>query len=417
MPGVTAMTGGSMSDALRDGHEDTLADSAFREEVGAWLDANGPAPVGSVAPRSLDDEAALAWQRRLVDAGLAAVSWPPEYGGRSGTAWQQAIVDDELARRGLPPRATSIGIAMVAPTIMVHGTDEQKQRFVLSTLRGELRWCQLYSEPGAGSDLAGLLTRAVRDGDEWVVNGQKVWTTQAHQADYGILLARTDPDLPKHRGITYFLIPIRQPGVEVRPLRQITGDAHFNEVFLTDARVPHDNVLGEVNGGWGVGLTTLAFERVLMGGNVGRGRPGVDALIALARRYGKEGDPVIRQRLAAAYTGDQLVRLLGRRMAAAGGGQAGPAPSVLKLFNAHHQKRLNELALDIEGADGTLSGAEGPYAGSWQYGFLSAVQLRIAGGSDEIQRNVIGERVLGLPPEPRPDKEIPFRDVLSNAAR
>jgi alkylation response protein AidB-like acyl-CoA dehydrogenase len=417
MLGVTAMTGGSMSDALRDGHEDTLADSAFREDVGVWLDANGQAPIGSAATRSFDDERTLAWQGRLVDAGLAAVSWPPEYGGRSGTARQQAIVDEELARRGLPPRAASIGIAMVAPTIMVHGTEEQKRRFVRPTLRGELRWCQLYSEPGAGSDLAGLLTRAVRDGDEWVVNGQKVWTTQAHQADYGILLARTDPDLPKHRGITYFLIPIRQPGVEVRPLRQITGDAHFNEVFLTDARVPHDNVLGEVNGGWGVGMTTLAFERVLMGGNVGRGRPGVDALITLARRYGKAGDRVIRQRLAAVYTGDQLVRLLGLRMAAARGGQAGPAPSVLKLFNAHHQKRLNELALDIEGGDGTLSGAEGPDAGSWQYGFLSAVQLRIAGGSDEIQRNVIGERVLGLPPEPRPDKEIPFRDVPSNAGR
>jgi alkylation response protein AidB-like acyl-CoA dehydrogenase len=354
----------------------------------------------------------------LFEAGLVAVAWPPEYGGRSGTARQQAIVDEELTAGVFPPRATSIGIAMVAPTIMVHGTPEQKQRFVPPTLRSELRWCQLYSEPGAGSDLAGLTTRAVRDGDEWVVNGQKVWTTQAHLADYGILLARTDLDVPKHRGITYFLIPMHQPGVEVRPLRQITGDAHFNEVFLTDARVPHDNLLGEQNRGWAVAMTTLAFERVLMGGNVGRGRPGVERLIALARRYDKAADLLVRQRLAAAYTGEELLRFLGLRMqAAARGSQDGPAPSLLKLFNAHHQKRVNELALGIEGPDGTLSSPGGPDDGSWQYGFLSAVQLRIAGGSDEIQRNVIGERILGLPPEPRTDKEIPFRDVPTNAAR
>jgi alkylation response protein AidB-like acyl-CoA dehydrogenase len=410
-----------MIDARADGevHQDTPGDAAFRSEVGDWLDAHGrsqPEPAGPPGGPA-DDEATRAWQGRLADAGMVAVEWPPEYGGRSGSARQQAIVDEELARRGLRPRAASIGIAMVAPTIMVHGTDEQKRRFVMPTLRADMRWCQLYSEPGAGSDLAGLTTRAVRDGDEWVVNGQKVWTTQAHQADYGILLARTDPDVPKHRGITYFLIPMHQPGVEVRPLRQITGDAHFNEVFLTDARVANDNLLGERNGGWAVAMTTLAYERVLMGGNVGRGRPGVDRLIALARRYGKAGDKVVRQRIAAAYSGDEVLRFLGLRMQAASRGGAGPAPSILKLFNAHHQKRLNELALDIEGADGTLWGADAPDAGAWQYGFLSAVQLRIAGGSDEIQRNVIGERILGLPPEPRADKDVPFRDVPSNAAR
>ncbi len=300
---------------------------------------------------------------------------------------------------------------------MVHGTDEQKQRFILPTLRCEVLWCQLYSEPGAGSDLAGLTTRAVRDGDEWVVNGQKVWTTQAHLADYAILMARTDTDVPKHRGITYFLFPMHQPGVEVRPLRQITGDAHFNEVFLTDARVRHDNVLGDVNGGWAVGNTTLGFERILMGG-ISRGRQGVDALVDLARRYGKADDPVIRQRIAAVYTGEKLLQYLRLRMqGAARARQAGPAPSLLKLFNAHHQKRLNELALEIEGADGTLWRAGGADDGSWQYAFLSAVQLRIAGGTDEVQRNVIGERVLGLPPEPRVDKDVPFREVLTNAAR
>jgi alkylation response protein AidB-like acyl-CoA dehydrogenase len=399
--------------------EDSSEDAAFRHEVRAWLEANAGAEPGS--RRSSDggwtapDAAARSWQAKLVEAGWAAVEWPPEFGGRRGTARQQAIVDEELAAAGLTPRARSIGIAMVAPTIMVHGTDEQKQRFLLPTLRADLRWCQLYSEPGAGSDLAGLSTRAIRDGDEWVVNGQKVWTTQAREADFAILLARTNPDVPKHRGITYFLFDMHQPGVEVRPLRQITGDAHFNEVFLTDARVAHDNLLGEQNGGWAVAMTTLAYERVLMGGNVGGGRPGIDGLIELARQYGRGTDPVIRQGLAAVYTGTELLRFLSLRMQAARPGQQAPAPSLLKLFNAHHQKRLNELALSIEGAHGTLSGSGGPEIGSWQYGFLSAVQLRIAGGSDEIQRNVIGERILGLPPEPRTDKDLPFRDVPNNA--
>jgi alkylation response protein AidB-like acyl-CoA dehydrogenase len=399
--------------------EDSGEDAAFRREVRDWLEANagrepGSAPVDGGAWATVTD-AARAWQARLVEGGWAAVEWPAEYGGRDGTARQQSIVDEELAKAGLRPRARSIGIAMVAPTIMVHGTDEQKRRFVPATLRGDLRWCQLYSEPGAGSDLAGLGTRAVRDGDEWTVNGQKVWTTQAKEADFAILLARTNPDVPKHRGITYFLIDMHQPGVDVRPLRQITGDAHFNEVFLTDARVAHDNLLGDENNGWAVAMTTLAYERVLMGGSVSTGRPGIDTLIELARQHGRDGDPVIRQGIAAAYTGTELLRFLSLRMQSARKGQQAPAPSLLKLFNAHHQKRLNELALTIEGPYGTLSGANGPETGSWQYNFLSAVQLRIAGGSDEIQRNVIGERILGLPAEPRTDKEIPFRDVLKNA--
>jgi alkylation response protein AidB-like acyl-CoA dehydrogenase len=399
--------------------EDGSQDAAFRLEVRSWLEANagsepGSAPADGGAWATVT-AAARAWQARLVEAGWAAVEWPPAYGGREGTARQQAIVDEELASANLRPRARSIGIAMVAPTIMVHGTDEQKQRFVPATLRGDLRWCQLYSEPGAGSDLAGLSTRAVRDGDEWTVNGQKVWTTQAHEADFAILLARTNPDVPKHRGISYFLIDMHQPGVEVRPLRQITGDAHFNEVFLTDAVVPQDNLLGDQNNGWAVAMTTLAYERVLMGGSVSTGRPGIDALVELARHHGRDRDPVIRQGLAAAYTGTELLRFLSLRMQSARRGQQAPAPSLLKLFNAHQQKRINELALSIQGAYGTLSGSNGPDPGSWQYNFLSAVQLRIAGGSDEIQRNVIGERILGLPAEPRTDKEIPFRDVLKNA--
>jgi acyl-CoA dehydrogenase len=399
--------------------EDGSEDAAFRHEVRAWLEANAASEPGSkrTAEKGYTppDAAARSWQAKLVEGGWVAVEWPPEFGGHGGTARQQAIVDEELGASGLTPRVRSIGIAMVAPTIMVHGTDEQKERFLLPTLRADMRWCQLYSEPGAGSDLAGLSTRAIRDGDEWIVNGQKVWTTQAQEADFAILLARTNPDVPKHRGITYFLINMHQPGVEVRPLRQITGDAHFNEVFLTDARVAHDNLLGDQNNGWAVAMTTLAYERVLMGGSVGAGRPGIDSLIDLARHHGRGDDPVIRQGLAAAYTGTELLRFLGLRMQAARPGQQAPAPSLLKLFNAHHQKRLNELALTIEGAYGTLSGSGGPEIGSWQYNFLSAVQLRIAGGSDEIQRNVIGERLLGLPAEPRTDKDVPFRDVLNNA--
>ena len=399
---------------------DSADATAFRAELVAWLDEH-PAPKGPEAGRFPDPsdpawQALRAWQRALADAGFAFVTYPRAYGGRDGTPAQQMIVTEELRKRrqALP---AGIGVTMVAPTILTHGTDDQKERFLRPTLLGDITWCQLYSEPGAGSDLAGLSTRAVRDGDEWIVDGQKVWTTQAHVADFAILLARTDPDQPKHRGITYFLIDMHQPGIEVRPLRQVTGEAHFNEVFMSAARVPHDNVLGEVNGGWGVAMTTLAHERVLMGGLAGGGggRDKVKEMISVAGRQGRTGDPVVRQQLADAYIRSRILRYLGARMRDTGG--ASPHPSLLKYYNAHLQKRLNETALGILGPAGTLWDGDAPDGAFWQRELLSALQLRIAGGTDQVQLNVIGERVLGLPAEPRLDKDRPFKEVANNPTR
>jgi alkylation response protein AidB-like acyl-CoA dehydrogenase len=285
----------------------------------------------------------------------------------------------------------------------------QKDRFLPPMLRGEEVWCQLFSEPGAGSDLAGLSTRAERDGDEWVVDGQKVWTSGADESDWGILLARTDPDRPKHKGITYFVVDMRTPGVEVRPLRQMTGASHFSEVFLTGVRIPHANIVGELHGGWGVAMTTLANERTFMGGT-GR-RLGVPELVALAADRGRAGDPVVRQGLAAAHGRAEVQRYLGLRIRtlAAQGRPPDAQASIAKLSAAWHLKRTGELALAVQGPLGMLAGPDAPSDGEWQQSFLGAPAIRIAGGSDEVQRNVISERVLGLPVEPRVDKDVPFR--------
>lgn len=307
----------------------------------------------------------------------------------------------------------AVAIGMVVPTLLVHGTEEQKQRFIPPILRGDAVWCQLFSEPGAGSDLAGLTTRAVRDGDEWVVTGQKVWNSFAHVADWGILIARSDWDVPKHRGISYFLVDMRSPGVEARPLRQITGVAHFNETFLTDVRIPEDQLVGAVNGGWGVAQTTLMNERALISGGMGLGfRDYVEA----ARHCGRTHDPDIRQRLAAAYTRFEILKWLGQRAQAAGraGKPLGPESSVAKLAISEHTARNGDLALAIQGADAMLSGRDALEDGFWQQQFLGQWGIRIGGGTEQVQRNIIGERVLGLPSDPRPDKTEPFRDIPKN---
>jgi len=410
-----------MTDTKTDDRAPAADPETFRAELAAWLDEHPPPDVRLAGrmpdPGDPDYLKLRDWHRQLADAGYVAVTYPRRYGGRDGTPIHQLIVMEELRkRRQLLP--SGIGVTMVAPTILAHGTDSQKEQFLLPTLRGDIIWCQLYSEPGAGSDLAGLATRAVRDGDEWIVDGQKVWTTQAHVADYAILLARTDPDQPKHRGITYFLIDMHQPGIEVRPLRQVTGDAHFNEVFLSDARVPHENLLGEVNAGWGVAMTTLAHERVLMGGvagGAGGGKDKVRELIEIATKAGRNDEPVVRQRLADAFVRARILRYLGQRMRDEG--EAGPHPSLLKYYNAHLQKRLNELGIELLGPAGVLWGDDAPLDAEWQRDFLSALQYRIAGGTDQVQLNVIGERILGLPAEPRVDKDRPFREVANNPTR
>jgi alkylation response protein AidB-like acyl-CoA dehydrogenase len=397
--------------------DESPEEAAFRKEARGWLDTYaGSDQARQVTRVPGEDEAAFVerarpWQALLAEHRWAGVAWPEAYGGRGGTAAEAAIFREEALRYGLPTGAFAVGVQMAGPTIIAHGTEAQKERYLAPLLRGEEVWCQLFSEPGAGSDLAGLSTRAVRDGDEWVVTGQKVWTSGAHYSDFGILLARTDLDAPKHRGITYFLIDMRQPGVDIRPLRQITGASHFSEVFLDGARVPHSAVLGEVNGGWGVTMTTLANERAFMGGH--SSGPTLDDLLALAKDLGVSGDPLVRQGLAAAWSRGQITKYLQMRIrtATSHGRPPGPEASVMKLRAAWNMKGNAELALAMQGASGMLAGDAAPELGRWQQHFLSAPSIRIAGGSDEIQRNVMGERVLGLPADPRVDKTVPFRDL------
>ena len=362
--------------------EESAEDAAFRKEVRAWIEENSLGPIGA-AFGSSDVDKARAWQAQLYDAGY--VDTDPA---------KRAIVNQELAEADIFLGTFMVGISMAAPTIVAHGNDEQKARFLPPLYRGDEIWCQLFSEPGAGSDLAGLACRADRDGDEWIINGQKVWTSGAQHSDWGILLCRTDWDVPKHRGITYFLFPMHQDGVEIRPLRQITGASHFNEVFLTDARVSNDYILGDLNAGWGVAMTTLANERQAIGG--GRGTSVFDDLVATAREHGKLDDPLVRQELANVYTRTELISYLGQR--------GGPAAMILKLFFAQHNKANTELALALQGPAGAVRN-------TWTDQFLGAPSIRIAGGSDEVQRNILGERILGLPAEPRPDKTAPFKDL------
>ncbi len=405
---------------------ETSGQAGFRAEARAWLEANAPRRrhdssefkrrVAATAP---EDEAAhvaeaKSWQRRIYDAGFAGIDVPAAYGGRGEDAALDKVWRQEVVRYQIDLGVFSVALGMVVPTLLVHGTEEQKRRFIPGVLRGEDVWCQLFSEPGAGSDLAGLTTRGERDGDEWVVNGQKVWNSFAHFADWGILLARTNWDVPKHRGITYFLVDMATPGVEARPLRQITGVAHFNETFLTDVRIPADQVLGEVNAGWGVAQTTLMNERALIGGAAALG---FRDFLALARHYGRTDDPQIRQGLAASYTRFEILRWLGQRAQAAAraGRPLGPESSVAKLVMSEHSARNGDLALAIEGAAGLLARTDAYEDGFWQQQFLGQWGVRIGGGTEQVQRNILGERVLGLPPEPRPDKTEPFRSIPRNA--
>ena len=403
-------------------------DATFRAEVRAWLEANATrrstdsAEVKRLLLRSesAEDERAHAetckqWQRRIFEAGLAGITVPVEYGGRGGTPAQQRIWSTEVAGYDVDTGVFSVGIGMVLPTLLIHGTEDQKHRFVPPLLRGEEVWCQLFSEPGAGSDLAGLTTRATRDGDEWAVNGQKVWNSFAHLSDWGILLTRTNWDVPKHRGITYFLVDMRSPGIEVRPLRQITGAAHFNETFLTDVRIPDSNRVGEVDCGWGVTLTTLMNERTLIGG--GLGGVGFGDVLDLARRFDRDSDFAVRQRLAGSYTRSQVLAWMGQRAQAAAkaGRGTGSEGSLLKLAISEHVSRNSDLTLALEGPAGMLAGGDAPETGFWQQQFLGQWGVRLGGGTEQIQRNVIGERVLGLPAEARLDKTLPFREIPRNA--
>jgi alkylation response protein AidB-like acyl-CoA dehydrogenase len=392
--------------------DDDPQEAALRAEVAAWLAtvARPRAEVRKVRTvRGKDHEGELAhlaearaWQRQMVEAGYAAVHWPVEYGGRGLAPSMAVIVEQERARYDVPRNAFMVGIDMAGPTLMAHGDAHQQARWLPATLTGEAHWCQLFSEPNAGSDLASLQTRAVRDGDEWVVTGQKVWTSQAHVAQLGMLLARTDPDAARpHDAITFFVVDMDSPGIDVRPLAQIDGAVHFNEVFLDEVRIPADRVVGEVHGGWSVARTTLSSERTAIGGG---GMVAVDDVAALARRNGANRDPVLRQELARLHTREELQRWLGYRVRTAVAQGRSPAAegSVMKLLNSHHVAHLGDVVLAVQGAAATLWDDDALDAGFWQDVFLYQWSSRIGGGTEQIQRNIIAERILGLPRDPRP---------------
>jgi alkylation response protein AidB-like acyl-CoA dehydrogenase len=363
------------------------------------------------AVRDLIDEAAPAgrfpadWARRMAAAGYVAPHWPAPWGRDAGPAEQLAI-DEELRRAGAPRPMNPIGIGWAGPTLLVAGTPEQHDRWLPGILDGSELWCQLFSEPGAGSDLASLRTTAVRDGDEFVVSGQKVWTTLGHVARWGILLARTDPEAAPQHGITYFVVDMRSPGIEVRPLVQMTGTHEFNEVFLDEVRVPAANVVGEVHDGWRLAKVTLGNERVSLSGEGalwGRG-PSASDLIDRVRTRGGTSDPVLRQRLAALHIEGEVLRYIRLRSVAAvlRGLEPGPEASVRKALADEHGQHVMGLALELAGTDGLLaqSGPLGDPDPIWSYGFLYSPALTIGGGTSEVQRSILGERILGLPREP-----------------
>jgi alkylation response protein AidB-like acyl-CoA dehydrogenase len=370
----------------------TPQEQAFRDELRGWLAANhpGPEPEGDVA----GFEFRRAWQRRLHDDDWAGVSWPKEYGGRGATLVEQAIYNEELARAQAPSTANVLGLAMGGPTVIAHGTEEQKRRYLEPILSADEIWCQGFSEPEAGSDLASLKTRAVRDGDEWVVTGQKVWTTLAHHAKWCMLVARTDPDAPRHKGLTYFLMDMEQDAVQVRPLRQITGEAEFNELFIEEARIPAENIVGGEGNGWAVAITTLMHERATLAfGLQIRVKITLGELLAEARETGAAADPVIRDRLAQLYIESEVLRLNALRGLSAimRTGVPGPEGSLGKWQWADVNQALTELAVELRGGRAVLDDDR------WTYRFLRARANSIEGGTTEILKNIVAERVLGLP--------------------
>ena len=412
---------------------ESISGESISAELAAW-----------VGERWDPEMSLLAWRTLLAGSGWAVPSWPQEWHGRGWPAWTDDLVHAELLRLGTVSTPVGGGMSLAAPTILAQGPDEVRSRFLLATLTGEQTWCQLFSEPGAGSDLAGLSTTAVLDGDEWVVNGQKVWNTSAHHADLGMLVARTDWDVPKHRGLTYFVLPMRQQGVTVRPLRQMNHHASFNEVFLTDARIPRDWVVGTVGEGWSAALTTLAYERRF--GGTGRPRyaaqPGrcldearaeadghfetykwypqragrVDLVVPQARAHGRDQDPLVRQAAAAVISMQRVAGWTGERARAARtlGRTPGAEGSVGKLAMSDIARSAARVHSSIAGAHGMLRGPDSPQGGMVAEILVSVPGQSIAGGTDQIQRNILGERALGLPREPSADHDLPFNQTRRN---
>ncbi len=402
---------------------DSPAEAEFRSRARAFLNATGKPKVGleSAGGRleySADRTAAKAYQRKKFEAGFAGITWPKDVGGQGLAPIYSIIFSQEEAQYETPSALFAIGLGMCVPTVIACGTAEQKARYVGPALRGEEGWCQLFSEPGAGSDVAGLKTRAERDGDDWIVNGQKVWTSGAQVSDFGLLLARTDPTQPKHKGLTMLLVDMRSPGVEVRPIHQMSGGASFNEVYFTDVRVPVSQTLGPEGAGWSVALVTLMNERLAVGGSPG---PDYPEILALARELpGPDGRPLLQNAAFREKLADWCVRAEGYRLgkfrtmtALSQGRTPGPEASIGKIVTANQLQDITNAAIEAQDHYGIVCDPSAPMEAIFQDSYMWAPGLRIAGGTDEILKNIIAERVLGLPAEPRADKDLAFKDLPS----
>jgi alkylation response protein AidB-like acyl-CoA dehydrogenase len=409
-----------MGIADEDRHE-SAEQQAFRQEARTFLEANAsrkrPSSMWALtfhtdeAKSAQEFESGRAWQRTMFEHGFAGLTYPEDVGGRGGPPWYESIYREEAEAFDVSSGYIASTMAMLGPTILKWGTEEQRQELIPRLLSGEDAWCQLFSEPGAGSDLAGLACRAVRDGDEFVVTGQKVWNSAAQWCTKGMLLVRTDPDAPKHKGITFLLVDMDSPGIEVRPMVQANGAHHFNEVFLTDVRVPVGNVLGEINQGWHVARTVLSNESAFIGGASSGST--FERLLELSRRFARDADPVIRQELAIAYMRERLLQLMSDRLMTALRRREPPPfdPSMLKLYVAENRAQTGSLAIALTGPAG-IAAIEDDELSLWsQSELLARFAISIGGGTNEVQRNNVAERALGLPREPRDDHELPWRNV------
>ncbi|MEO0883234.1 MAG: acyl-CoA dehydrogenase family protein [Pseudomonadota bacterium] len=394
---------------------DTTEEAEFRAEarnfLSQHLEPKGDKPLRQRISGEEFMSRAKDWQATKAKNGYAQITWPKEIGGRGGTAMQQVIWNQEEGKFDAPTGPFTIGLGMCVPTVIAFGSDEHKARYVKPSLLGEEIWCQLFSEPAAGSDVAGVKTRAVKEGDEWVINGQKVWTTGAHFSDYGILLVRTDPKAVKHKGLTMFIVDMKDPAIEVRPIHQASGGREFNEVYFTDLRVPDSDRLGEVGQGWKVAIVTLMNERLAVGGSPG---PDWGEIMDFARDQGTLSDSAFREKLADWYVAAQGYKLTKFRTqtALSRGETPGPENSIGKIITANHLQDICNAAIEMQDHYGIMSDAETmPADAIFQQSFMWAPGLRIAGGTDEILKNIIAERVLGLPQDVRVDKSVPFDEL------
>ena len=408
--------------------EDTADEAEFRAKARAFLDRNakkrdGAGMVyraGSEDPSFRND--AKAWQAKKADADYAGITWPKEWGGQGGSAIAQVIYDQEEAKYAVPRGIFEIGLGMCIPTLATWGTQAHRDRYVKKALRGEEIWCQLFSEPAGGSDLAALRTRAERDGNDWIINGQKIWTSGAHYCDFGVIVTRSDFEVPKHKGLTYFFLDMKSPGVDIRPIKQISGASHFNEVFFTDVRIPDSQRLGAVGDGWKVSLTTLMNERYMIGGRAG---VDVDEVLDLARQVEIDDAPAlanegVRERIADWYVMSRGLKYSHfRTMTALSRGETpGPESSIGKLVSGPKLQAMAAFAMDLLEEGGVITDPKyAPMAALFQQTLMTSPSARIAGGSDEILRNIIAERVLGLPPDIRVDKDVAFSKVPTGTVK